>query len=267
MPRYRRARDMERWKIDPRVSSRGFNHAYEGVVEDGNGEDFFLDLVDQFLTPDSDLLDVGCGHGDLTLDLASRANSAVGVDRNQGLIELARELAAERRATNVRFEHAELAAPDEAHRGGPIPLEDDSVDLVIDRRGPTIQRFIDDLGRVGRPGTTIIGIHPAGGPPPPPWASELPTLEHRFGALDPAIVQAWVVNPALARGLHAFRLWWIDVPEHLPDPRTLHDRLRDGDAPAFGDVAPELEAVFKRHAGSQGLSLRHQRLVFTLTMP
>src|SRR4051794_9240556 len=70
MPRYRRAHDMENWKTDARIADRGFNHAYDGVVEDGNGEDFFLDLVDEYLTEATDLLDVGCGHGDLTLQLA-----------------------------------------------------------------------------------------------------------------------------------------------------------------------------------------------------
>ncbi len=258
---------MERWKTDRRIATRGFNHAYDGVVEDGNGEDFFLDLVDQFLGADTDLLDVGCGHGDLTLELAARVNSAVGVDRSQGLIELAREVAAERHVDNVRFEHAELAAPGEAHAGGPLPLPNDSIDLVIDRRGPSIQRFVDDLGRVGRPGTTIVGIHPAGGPPRPAWASELPAFEHRFDPIDAGIVQAWVANPARERGLETFRLWWIDVPEYLPNPQALYDKLRFEEAPAFDDVVRELEGVFERHGDSQGVTLRHQRLVFTVTMP
>ena len=50
---------MDRWKSDPRIAARGFKHAYDAVVDDGNGEDLFLELVDQLITPTTDLLDVG----------------------------------------------------------------------------------------------------------------------------------------------------------------------------------------------------------------
>ncbi|MGH9124319.1 MAG: class I SAM-dependent methyltransferase [Acidimicrobiales bacterium] len=252
--------------MDSRIAERDFNHAYDSCVEDGNGEDFFLDLVDGFLTPTTRLLDVGCGHGELTLDLAPRVRSTVGIDRTAQLIELARELAAERKVDNVRFKHAELAAPGESHAGGPLPLDDDSIDVVVDRRGPSVERFVDDLQRVGYPGTTIVGLHPAGGPPPPPWADDVPALRERFNCVAPATVAAWVVQPAEKRGLRSYRLWWIDVPEHLPDPKALYDKLcRDG-TPPFETVIGGLEEVFRRHAGADGVVLRHQRLVFTLTI-
>jgi hypothetical protein len=48
-------------------------------VADGNGEDFFLTLLDQYLPPELDVLDAGCGHDELTLDLGRRARSVVGV--------------------------------------------------------------------------------------------------------------------------------------------------------------------------------------------
>lgn len=267
MPTYRRAVDMEGWKSDPRIAARGFNHDYDAYVEDGSGEDFFLALVENELGAEVDLLDVGCGHGDLTLELAQSVRSVVGVDRTPGLIDLAWELASERGTSNARFVHAELAGPDVNRPRVPLPLEDGSIDLVIDRRGPTIERFIDGLGRVGRPGTLVIGVHPAGGPPAPRWADELPSFRHRFDAIDPAIVRAWVVNPAERRGLHSYRLWWIDVPEHLPTPRALYDKLKFDGSPAYEAVAVEIEGAFDRHAEEEGIALRHQRLVFTLRMP
>jgi SAM-dependent methyltransferase len=272
MAKYRRALDMDRWKTDARIARRGFNHAYDSVVEDGNGEDFFLSLVDEALGDDLDLLDVGCGHGDLTIELAGRCRSAVGVDRSPGFVELARELAAERGASNARFEVAELAGVDEGDRpaGGPLPLAGGSVDLVVDRRGPALARFLDDLWRrVARPGCVVLGMHPAGGPPPPRWADELPTFRHRFDAIDAAVVGSWVVEPVRRLGLEdGLRLWWLDVPEHLPGPRALYDRLRFDGAPSFDDVSDELGGVFDRQAvGERGVSLRHQRLVFRLELP
>jgi SAM-dependent methyltransferase len=271
MPTYRRARDMDRWKSDARIRARGFNHAYDSVVDDGNGEDFFLDLVDQELDEDRspDLLDVGCGHGDLTLELAARARSAVGIDRDEGMVALARELAAERGASNARFEWAALAAPHESgsRPGGPLPVGDQSVDLVIDRRGPALERFVDDLPRVARPGAVVVGMHPAGGPPAPAWADELPTFAHRFGAIPPEVVMSWVSAPLARCRLDDHDLWWVDVREHLPDPQALYDKLRFDGAPPVADVAEELAAVFRRHAGPLGVSLRHQRLVFRVRLP
>ena len=259
---------MDRWRHDVRIADRGFNHAYDSVVEEGNGEDFFLALVDEAVGRGNDVLDVGCGHGDLTLELAARCRSIVGVDRTAGYVELARELAAERGVANARFEVAELAGPEEDRAGGPLPVADASIDLVIDRRGPALARFLDDLlGRVARPGAVILGMHPAGGPPAPSWAEELATFRHRFDAIAAAVVESWVTEPARRRGLEALRLWWCDVPEHLPSPRALYDRLRFDGAPAFRDVEAELGRVFDRHATALGVALRHQRLVFRLELP
>lgn len=90
----------------------------------------------------------------------------VGVDRHAELLELAGELLAESGLTNVRFIQAALAGPEDVRPGGPLPLPDRSVDLVVDRRGPPPVRYLDDLvHRVARPGALIIGMHPTGTAP------------------------------------------------------------------------------------------------------
>ncbi len=264
--RYRLATDLESWRHDPRIAARGFTHSWSSVVADGNGEDFFLELVADYFGPERDVLDVGCGHGELTMLAAERCRSAVGVERVADYIALARELAAERGERNVRFECAELAGPSDDHAGGRLPLPDGSVDLVIDRRGPSIQRFIDDLYRVARPGTVIVGMHPAGGPPAPEWVDEVPAFKHRFDAVPRDIVEKWVTQPAKERGIDSYRLWWIDVPESLPSPRALYDRLKDPTTPPFSQLGSDLTTVFQRYTGSGGVRLRHQRLVFTVEL-
>jgi SAM-dependent methyltransferase len=258
---------METWRQDPRIAARGFVHAYDSSVEDGNGEDFFIELLDGLIDERTDLLDVGCGHGELTLSLAKRARSAIGVDRDAVVIGLARELAEERGVLNVRFEQAELAGPTEDRAGGPLPVDAQSVNLVVNRRGPVLERYADDLRRVGRPGTVVVGLHPAGGPPAPPWVDELPTFRHRFGAIDAAVVASWVVDAAERRSLHDYRLWWLDVPEWLPSPAALYDKLTFDGAPPFETVREELHGIFERHGVDGRVLLRHQRLAYTVRLP
>lgn len=233
-----------------------------------------MDLLDPHLGPHTHVLDVGCGHGEFSLWMARQVASVVGVERDEGYVQLATELLEESGVTNTTFLRAELAGPDDAHPGGSLPLPDQSVDLVVDRRGPTLDRFVDDLFRVARPGTPVLGMHPTGGVPPPPWAEELPALRQRFGSLSFDEVASWVTRPLEARGFKDYRLWWIDVPEFLDSPRALYDRLaawsfRIGDAgtPAWEEVRNEVERVFSSNQRDGSLVVRHVRLVWTFTLP
>src|SRR6185503_18497629 len=163
MAKYSRAHDMDSWLRDPRIAERGFAHRWQSSVAAGNGEDAFLALVEQYLRPDGDVLDLGCGHGELTLNLASRCHSIVGIEREAGYLELARELAAEQKAVNVQFFQVNLAGiNDEDRVVAGIPLPDDSIDLFINRRGPVLQRYLAEAIRVAREGAVIVGLHPTG---------------------------------------------------------------------------------------------------------
>jgi SAM-dependent methyltransferase len=257
--RYARAHDLDNWKTDERVAARGFAHRWDSVVADGNGEDFFLQVLDQHMNCSLDVLDVGCGHGDLTLSVARRVRSAVGVDRNRGYVDLADELLGESGLANVRFIQAELA--------GQLPLPDRSVDLVVDRRGPPLARFLDDLQRVARPGACIVGMHPAGTAPAPPWAQSMPSMRERFEFLGYDEVASWVTGPLAREGLTDYRLWWIDVPEYLYSARSLYDRLAADDSPPWDAVSAEVEAAYAGNDNEGAVSLRHIRLVWMVRLP
>jgi SAM-dependent methyltransferase len=142
MTKYARAHDMDSWLRDPRIAARGFAHRWQSQVAAGNGEDAFVALVEQYLCPDCDVLDLGCGHGELTLILAARCRTIVGIEREPGYLELARELAAERNITNVRFFQVNLAGVNDEDRVFTgIQLADDSIDLFVNRRGPLLRRL------------------------------------------------------------------------------------------------------------------------------
>jgi SAM-dependent methyltransferase len=265
--RYARAHDLDSWKADERISARGFAHRWDSVVADGNGEDFFLQVLDQHLRASSVVLDVGCGHGELALSVARRARFVIGLDRERPGLDLAEELRRESALGNVRFVEADLAAPAQARRGEPLPLADRSIDLVIDRRGPTLSCYLGDLRRVARPGTVVIGMHPAGTAPPPSWVASVPSLRDRFRGFGYDEVASWVTGPLNRHGLTEYQLWWIDVPEYLRSPRSLYDRLARDSSPPWHRVAAEVEAAFERHQAGGALILRHVRLVWAAHLP
>ncbi|GAA4558424.1 class I SAM-dependent methyltransferase [Pseudonocardia xishanensis] len=95
------------------------------------------------------VIDVGCGNGRLTLDMARRAHSALGVDLSAGMLRLARERAAAAGVARARFLRADV----QVH---PLP----PADLVVSRNGVM---FFDDpaaafgnLARALRPGGRLV---------------------------------------------------------------------------------------------------------------
>jgi len=81
------------------------------------------------IAPGDRVLDVGCGCGETTIDLAHRVGSTgsvVGVDISAPMLERARQRAREAGATHVRFEHADA----QTHRLAP-----DGFDVLYSRFG------------------------------------------------------------------------------------------------------------------------------------
>jgi SAM-dependent methyltransferase len=264
MPKYTRAHDMDSWLHDPRIAARGFAHRWQSSVAAGNGEDAFISLVDNYLRQDCDVLDLGCGHGELTCALAPRCRTIVGIERDPGYLELARELAAERNITNVHFFQVNLG--DVADGSPGIPLAGESIDLFINRRGPILQRYLTESLRVARQDAVIVGLHPTGNTPAPPWCDELPEpYRSAFMTVSFDEVTGWVVNPLRAAGISDYSLWWIDVPEFLRTPYELYVRLggtETSDAPEYRNIEPQLAKILQKHGTSQGIILRHQRVLW-----
>ncbi|GAW24998.1 hypothetical protein ANO14919_145960 [Xylariales sp. No.14919] len=75
------------------------------------------------LQTDMRILDVGCGPGTITLDLAAHApkGSATGVDTSSDAIETARELCKQRGTTNASFSVGDV---------NKLPFDDNSFDVV-----------------------------------------------------------------------------------------------------------------------------------------
>ncbi|GAA4853883.1 class I SAM-dependent methyltransferase [Saccharopolyspora rosea] len=102
------------------------------------------------LRPDTELLDIGCGPGTITLDFAELAGRVVGVDNVAEPLEIARAGAAERGLDDVEFAEADVYA---------LPHADDSFDVVHAHQ--VLQHLTDpvaalrEMRRVCRPGGLV----------------------------------------------------------------------------------------------------------------
>jgi SAM-dependent methyltransferase len=104
------------------------------------------------LRPGLSLLDVGCGPGTITVDLARRLapGQVIGLDASDEVVAQARALGAQSEATNVRFEVGDLFA---------LKYDDATFDVVHAHQ--VLQHLVDpvaalvELRRVLRPGGVL----------------------------------------------------------------------------------------------------------------
>jgi ubiquinone/menaquinone biosynthesis C-methylase UbiE len=99
-----------------------------------------------------DALDVGCGTGFLSLELAARSHRVTGIDLAPTMLDLARHKAAES-GFDIRFQEGDAEQ---------VPFPAASFDLVISRHVlwtlPHPEAAIDDWIRVLRPGARLVVI-------------------------------------------------------------------------------------------------------------
>lgn len=103
------------------------------------------------LLPPVEVVDIGCGEGYLTVEVARWAKRVIAVDRSPAVLARAKTLAGRRRAANIVFKRAELDR---------LPLESSSVDVAL--LSQTLHHAVDpaqavaEAARVVRPGGKVL---------------------------------------------------------------------------------------------------------------
>src|SRR5262245_51498759 len=113
-------------------------------------EQVYADFVLSHLATDTQLLDVGCGDGELSLELAARVGRLIGIDADPEEVDRARAGAERSGAPNTMFEVGDVYQ---------LPLPDGAVDVVfghsvlesLDRP----ERAVAEIRRVLRPGGLV----------------------------------------------------------------------------------------------------------------
>ena len=241
----------------------GYYYPWKSQIASGNGEEAFLALLQNRISPEMDVLDVGCGHGEVARSLAPFCRQIVAYERVENYIQKAKKLAKEAGIGNVTYVHADSSK--EANDGvAKIPADSKVFDLLISRRGPL--HWLEDAKRVARPGATLIQLNPLE-TPIPIWADELPEPLRSACGIEYAYGMVNSVRFHLEQsGLELHSAWQYDVPEIFNDPRELYVRLSWGylptEVPAWDEVQPILHKIYEKYAWPQGLALRHTRLLW-----
>lgn len=143
--------DKEYWD---RIRRLRDSYGEEHVTLDGiNGENEF-DVKILEAVKEKRVMDVGCGVGLFTLEVAKRARKVVGVDFSEEALTRARKNQSASGQKNIRFEQADASN---------LPFNDAEFDVVVSRRGPVTdnRRTLSEAYRVlkgnGRVMETTIG--------------------------------------------------------------------------------------------------------------
>ncbi len=244
----------------------GYYYPWNSHLGPYNGEAFFLEYLQQHITKDDVVLDVGCGHGQLTRDIATLCHMIYGYDRVENFIQLAEQQAQEHGVSNV---HYILGNAKRLDRNGNrlirIPIEDVKFDIIYSRRGPL--HYIEDVRRVAKKPAKIIQLNPVPSNHPE-WFHHLPRdvevpnySDNEFG------IKASVERRLHQVGLTFDSCWFFDVPERFDAPYELYKYLfwYELESPkyTFDELRPQFDKIFKDYAKNGAVEIRHRRFLWT----
>ncbi len=235
-------------------------YPWESTLSPLNGEDEYLHLLADLVTPDMTVLDVGCGHGEVALWLAPQCKWVVAYDRTTAFIEKARTSAEIANLSNLSFIQADGVAS--LLTAADFPQHAHPFDLIISRRGPL--HWVADVGQLGRVGTILFALNPKESQLPP-WNERLPEPLRLANPRTTSRQQS--VERRLAQaGLRLQSAWAIDVPEWFASPEQLYVKLSWGytaeEVASFAEVEPILNAIFAEFGTEQGLAVPHGRFMW-----
>lgn len=134
------------WYAEQARTRGGYLHPWARELDGPDPEGLFDTLLDNLLTPETRVLEAGCGHGPDAARFGARVARWTGYDRQPELLDLAR----------VRAPQAEFVPWD--GKSTP-PLEFDlPFDLIVSRRGPT--SVVPHLPALAAPGAHYLYVGP-----------------------------------------------------------------------------------------------------------
>jgi SAM-dependent methyltransferase len=237
----------------------GYFFPWRSEIGKGDGESAYTDRVEALLRPDSVVLEAGCGHGPDIHVFAPKVAHYIAYDYAPAFVGIAEQNVRRHALSNVQLFVMDSSPKQNAGRAT-LPAPDQSVDLIISRRGPT--NFILAARRVVRPGGRLIQLNPMNSQAPP-WNEALPPPLRISVDVEPIEAR---INTLLGEvSLDFENTEYFDVPEYFADAQQLWLMLTwlKSDPPSFADVQHDIRRVFERWGNSQGVELRHRRFLWT----
>lgn len=243
----------------------GYFYPWKSELPPDNGEDTFITLLNGLLNPSLNVLDIGCGHGDIPISIAPFVKHVYAYDAVKGFIDKAEKERKSRSISNITFKCAN--SKDKATGAIRMPFEDGLMDLFICRRGPN--HWIKDARRVARKNAACLALVFVE-PRPPSWNAMLPdalqlTVSPRKEDVDAMIKGHRAILAEC--GIELESTWYFDEPERFMRPDELYKWLAFGKSaslvPSFSEVKGILQEVFIKFSDDKGAVVaRHMRYLW-----
>ena len=236
-----------------RIAKRasGYRTTFDVRVDGLTGEDEFIVTAFENIGLRDAVLDFGCGAGSFTVRLGHRTGQVIGLDVSPEMLRYAVNNLAQSGNHNVSFVLA---------TGQQLPLDSESIDTVVSRRGPaTSRRCIPEVARVLRKGGLLLELH----------VGDRHCIEIRemFGR-----GQNWPIRwrpmadmpvKLPEHGLKVLHLSEKETSHYFPTPDDLQKALETSTlVPDFdaGKDSHVLEAIAARYGTEHGIEATHHRV-------
>ena len=212
----------------------GYYYPWKSTLSPLNGEDEYLQMMGQLLTPEMVVLDVGCGHGEVPMQFAPLCQWMVAYDPTTAFIVKAQKTAVSNKIANISFIQADsldalFASPD-------LPPHIDKFDMIISCRGPL--GWVEQVRQIAKPGTVMFVLNPKESTLPA-WNERLPNPLRLENPRTYSRRQSVERRLGIA-GLTLYSAWAFDVPEYFATPQDLYDKL------SWGYTAEEVPPFYGR---------------------
>jgi SAM-dependent methyltransferase len=205
----------------------------------------FTEKLSSYINANTALLDVGCGHGKFTSIWSSRAKEVIGIDITKGFIDTANRIYSK---DNTKYLLIDAT--------GQLPFPDNYFDVVYTKKGPWPHK---EGGRIGKPGSTVIGIYPGGtdGGLRDLFSNLYEPLPNNPYDID-GIMNLWKFNESI--GLKDFHIEVIEEVEYLSTPEDVLVKRCFGQNKTIRELVwkeclKNVEEVFYNNADSKGLKV------------
>lgn len=259
------ARHSNQWYDRLAELHEGYVYPWKSNVPSNNGEDTYLEIIKKHVSLETDVIDIGCGHGQIPIMLARFCKSIVGYDRVRKYIKIAEDSLKRTEIKNVKFICINSKIKEKNTLKVKMPAEDDSIDLFISRRGPT--HWFPEVKRVAKEKAVLIQLNPLEGPIPE-WNHQLPEV-FRLDLKSKFPNHEWpdkIEKKLKDTGIKLDSYWIFDVPQIFDSIQEYYNFLSWGylphEIPSFADCQKTLTDVFSRYGDSAGLDVRFRRFLW-----
>lgn len=235
-----------------------YKYPWKSEFDEPTAETIFAQKISPYLTNNSRILDVGCGHGEFTCQFADHAEAVVGVDIRESFISKANKI---KTSDSVQFMTVDV--------GNGLPFPDDSFDLVYTKKGPWLFQS-DGNGegnRVNKPGgVALLFLH----------AGTDGGLRELFpGIYTPFTHNLYDMQPLVSKlklkenHLKLVEIQIIEETEYLSTPEDVllkkcfgqNEKLKEF---VWRECLPGVEDIFRKNAAPRGLKVTNYYRIVTV---